>query len=228
MTTRSALNAYQQGLESIVFDHYGTGDSEGELNQANLSVWQADIICLLVEIKNRSSLPIFLSISLSAALLINDDMLALIDGIIFVQAEFNGKRFVQQFKRLALAAELNKPTPVEQQFQSDEVAIAGYSMKKQLLNQLSHQAIENLSAIKQPYYWFEWQAINSELSMARANQYQKFLDIHLSGKNDNHFIAIDDIKYWQSTELEIAGKYLEAENSSLSNFITSVIGGKAC
>ena len=54
MFTRSALNAYEQGLESVVFDHYGTGDSEGELTEASLVLWQQDIVAQLTEIKKRS------------------------------------------------------------------------------------------------------------------------------------------------------------------------------
>ena len=109
MLTRSAINAYQHGIESIVFDYYGTGDSAGELKEASLLLWQQDIIAQLIEIKNRSAEVIILSVSLSAALLLNNEMLSIIDGLILVQAEFNGKRFVQQFKRLALAANLDKP-----------------------------------------------------------------------------------------------------------------------
>ena len=89
MLTRSALGLYQHGLESIIVDHYGTGDSEGELHEASLLLWQQDIIAQLTEIKHRSSQPIILSVSLSAALLLNNDILALIDGLLFVQPEFN-------------------------------------------------------------------------------------------------------------------------------------------
>lgn len=35
-------------------------------------------------------------------------MLGLTDGVMLLQPDFNGKRFVPQFKRIALAAQLTK------------------------------------------------------------------------------------------------------------------------
>jgi len=225
MFTRSALNIYTQGLESIIFDHYGTGDSEGELTQASLTLWQQDIIAQLNEIKERSALPIILSISLSAALLLTHEILALTDGMILVQAEFNGKRFVQQFKRLALAAQLNKPAVKDPLFHNDELAIAGYVMKSQLLSQLSEQKIEKLSTIKQACCWFEWQATKSDLSPARAKLYQRFKEVLASENSPCHFYAIEDVKYWQSTEFEIAKQYLLDELHGLTTLLPAINGG---
>jgi exosortase A-associated hydrolase 2 len=228
MLTRSALNIYQQAFESIIFDHYGTGDSEGELDKASLTLWQQDIVIQLTEIRKRSTQPIILSVSLSAALLLSDEILALTDGMILVQAEFNGKRFVQQFKRLALAAELNKPVNAESSLNNDEVAIAGYVMKTQLLEQLSKQGIAGLSLINQPCCWFEWQAAHSELSIARTKLYQMFLAALASEKGQCHFYAIDEVKYWQSTELEVATQYLVSEQHGLAALCSEIAGVKGC
>jgi len=226
--TRSALNVYQQGLESIIFDHYGTGDSAGDLNQTSLILWQQDIVAQLIEIKKGSTQPIILSVSLSAALLLNDDMLALIDGLLLVQAEFNGNRFAQQFKRLALAAELNQPNAEKFSVKSDELAIAGYVMKKQLFEQLKQQNIEGLSPIKTPCCWLEWQVPNNELSPARAKHYQTFQGVCASIDDPCHFYAIDDVKYWQSTELELAPQYLATEQQAIKRLLTSIVAEKIC
>ena len=45
---------------------------------------------------------------LSAVLLLTKEMLGLTDGVMLLQPDFNGKRFVPQFKRIALAAQLTK------------------------------------------------------------------------------------------------------------------------
>ena len=228
MLTRSAINVYQHGLESIVIDYYGTGDSAGELNEVTLALWQQDIIAQLEEIKQRSTYPIILSVSLSAALLLSDAVLAKIDGLILVQAEFNGKRFVQQFKRLALAGELNSSASEKSSIKYDELAIAGYIMKQRLFDQLSQQNIEGLSSIHQPSCWLEWQGANSELSAARAKQYQMFQE-NLTHKNNNStFYAVDDVKYWQSTELEVAAEYLLEEQQALVRLLSAIAGVNAC
>lgn len=228
MFTRSAVNIYPQGLESIIFDHYGTGDSAGELNEASLVLWQQDIVAQLTEIKQRSIQPIILSVSLSAALLLNDEILAIIDGMVLVQAEFNGKRFVQQFKRLALAAELSQSKTDESALNQDELAIAGYVMKRQLLEQLSEQNVTRLSQIKQSCCWFEWQAAKSELSAGRVKHYQMFQSAFVNEGDSCLFYAIDDIKYWQSTELEVATEYLATEQQAVMQLLTSIAAKKSC
>lgn len=240
MLTRSALNVYQQGLQSIIFDHFGTGDSAGELSEASLTLWQQDIISQLLKLKESTNLPIILSVTLSAGLLLNDTILTLVDGIIFVQAEFNGKRFIQQFKRLALAAEMNNSVPTTLLVNEGELTIAGYVMKKSLCDQLSAQKMEILSTIKQPCAWFEWQAADMELSTARAKLYHYFQSVlnkdkdkYKGNRSDNEntdgdYYAVNDSKYWQSTELEVATDYLNKEQQALVSLCAVIAGAGRC
>jgi len=208
--TRSAINAFHEGMQSIVFDHYGTGDSYGELIDANLVLWQKDILCQLSELKVQSSLAIYLSLPLSAALLLTDEMLDLADGVILLQPDFNGKRFVQQFKRIALVGGLtegNKSTNTgndEGQF----LEIAGYVMRSKLLDELTGQNINKLTDLNINCYWFEWQ---EKSSPSRLKQ-QAF-----ASKSNKFFIhQIDDVKFWQATELQIAQSFLKQELSLFS------------
>jgi len=207
--SRSAINAYHQGLQSIVFDHYGTGDSHGELIDANLALWQQDILFQLRDIKTQSSHAIYLSLPLSAVLLLSDEMLSLIDGVLLLQPDFNGKRFVQQFKRIALAAGLTqsyKSKNIEiNQYQA--VEIAGYQMQANLLDELSGQSINKLANFNIDLYWFEWQAQSEELSPSRIKQQQA-----LANKNNKLFLQqVDDVKFWQAAELQIAQSFLAKE-----------------
>ena len=211
--TRSAINAYSQGMQSIVFDHYGTGDSHGELIDANLVLWQQDILCQLRELKAQSSHAIYLSLPLSAVLLLTDEMLGLIHGVILLQPDFNGKRFVKQFKRIALAAGLtegNKPKNTSED-EDRIVEIAGYVMKSNLLDELAGQTINKLADFNINCYWFEWQEKAEALSPSRLKQ-QAF-----ANKSNKLFIhQIDDVKFWQATELQIAQFFLTQEVSLFS------------
>ena len=84
------------------------------------------------------------------------------------------------------------------------------------------------SQLQQPCCWFEWQSANSELSTARAKQYQIFQNTMFREDNTCHFYAIDDVKYWQSTELEVAEQYLHDEQQALAVMLSAIVGAKTC
>ncbi|PKI17791.1 hydrolase 2, exosortase A system-associated [Colwellia sp. 12G3] len=212
--TRSAINAYQQGLQSFVFDHYGTGDSGGELTEANLALWQQDILLQLADIAAHSTQAIYLSLPLSAVLLLSNEILRQVDGVLLQQPDFNGKRFVQQFKRLALAAQLTKNNSTESDdFKHGELSeqplidIAGYQMQPSLLDALAGQNLNKLADFHIDCYWFEWQSPSEELSLSRLKQQQG-----VEHKNSKLRVEqVDDVKFWQSTELQIAQAFLRKE-----------------
>ena len=223
--TRSAINAYQQGLQSIVFDHYGTGDSSGELTDANLTLWQQDILQQLQDIKATSCQAVYLSLPLSAVLLLSDDMLRHVDGMLLLQPDFNGKRFVQQFKRLALAAELsqghklaNNKANKKENTKADKnqlLDIAGYQMQPSLLDDLAMQSLDKLADFNVNSYWFEWQNPSEELSPGRVKQQQVFA----SKNNKLHVQQVAELKFWQATELQIAQSFLTKEQLAFSQLL---------
>lgn len=212
--TRSALNAYQQGLQSIIFDHYGTGDSAGELTDTSLALWQQDILKQLTDISVNSRQAIYLSLPLSAVLLLSDEILSQVDGVLLLQPDFNGKRFVQQFKRLALASQLtkhNNPQGDKSKYletsTQQTVDIAGYLMQADLLDQLAGQNINTLADFNIDCHWFEWQKKSEDLSPSRIKQQEA-----VANKNNKLFVQkIDDIKFWQVSELQVAQSFLKQE-----------------
>ncbi|NQY48704.1 MAG: hydrolase 2, exosortase A system-associated [Colwellia sp.] len=216
--TRSAINGYHQGLQTIVYDHYGTGDSGGELVEANLSLWQQDIQRQIEEIKANSAKAIYLSLPLSAVLLLSDEMLSLVDGLILLQPDFNGKRFVQQFKRLALAAKLtqaDKKNPTEMNGQ-ENLEIAGYTIDKKLLEQLAGQNLSQLTSFNVDCYWFEWLAKTDELSPGRLKQQQA-----LANKANKLIVQqVAAVKFWQATELQLSAEFLAQEQIAFSQLLS--------
>lgn len=214
--TRSAINAYQQGLQSIIFDHYGTGDSTGELTDANLALWQQDILHQLSAIKAQSSQAIHLSLPLSAVLLLSDEMLSLVDSVILLQPDFNGSRFVEQFKRLALATQISNNSHNQSQGDKTDhaenseqptIEIAGYLMQASLLDELAGKNLNSLADFHSDCYWFEWQAKLETLNPDRAEQQKAVVN-----KRKKLLVQqIDDVKFWQTTELQIAQSFLTQE-----------------
>ncbi len=214
MSTRSAINAYSQGMQSVIFDHFGTGDSAGELIDATLTLWQQDIVAQVNAIKTSSSKPIFLSVLLSAALLLNDEILALVDGVLLAQPDFNGKSFTRQLKRMAVAGNLVKTSTSQNNVDSTDdsyVNIAGYQFTQQFLDVLTKQNINKLSESSVTCIWFEWLTSGSELSPSRIKQQQ---GVELICQK-TEFLMVDDVKYWQATELQLAPQFLQHEQQAI-------------
>ena len=228
--TRSAINAYQFGLQSIVFDHYGTGDSAGDLIDASMLLWQQDIVQQVNAIKARSSQAIYLSLPLSAALLLSNELLDLVDGVMLLQPDFNGKRFVKQFQRLAVVAQLTKNSKIEedntiraQRTEQQTIEIAGYVITPSLLSELSGQSLAKLAQITVDCYWFEWQNQQEELSLGRAKQQQ------VAVNKSNHLVIeqVDDVKFWQATELQLAQSFLIKEQQAFAKVVSASLSFSA-
>ena len=217
--TRSAINGYHQGLQTIVYDHYGTGDSAGELVEASLGLWQQDILLQLENIIANSVQAIYLSLPLSAVLLLSDEILSLVDGLILLQPDFNGKRFVQQFKRLALVAKLtqaDKKNSAEMNSE-EKLDIAGYTIDKKLLEQFAGQSLSQLTSFNVDCYWFEWLANTDELSPGRLKQQQA-----LANKNNKLIVQqVAAVKFWQATELQLSTEFLVQEQLAFSQLLSN-------
>ena len=212
--TRSAINAYYQEFETIIFDHYGTGDSAGDLNEVDLALWQQDIVKQISVIRTRSAKPIYLSVPLSAILLLTEQVLSDVKGIFLLQPEFNGKRFIQQFKRLALIAKpivkgnAGKNYPVDK----TNIEIAGYHMQAQLLTDIAEQNFVQLSSFVGECYWFEWLSKEDKLNARKVKQQQNLE--HQCSTFQSYLVA--DMKFWQTSSLTLSANYLEQEKMLFS------------
>lgn len=211
MITKVANHAFDLGYQSIVFDHFGTGDSEGELFHCDLTLWQQDIVNQLQEIKRHSDLPITLSVSLSAGLLLCAEILSLVEHVHFWQVELNGARFVRQLKRLALAAGIEKRDRAEHGVVTPEemIAIAGYEIPSGLLQQLAEQDINGANYAEQQFElnccWFEWTPVGQKISAVREKQLTQCQQV-FAEKID--FRPMEESKFWQATELVNASQLL--------------------
>jgi len=212
--TRSAINAYYQEFETIIFDHYGTGDSAGDLNEVDLALWQQDIVKQISVIRTRSAKPIYLSVPLSAILLLTEQVLSDVKGIFLLQPEFNGKRFIQQFKRLALIAKPIVKGNAGENYPVDKtnIEIAGYHMQAQLLTDIAEQNFVQLSSFVGECYWFEWLNKDETLNPKKVQQQQNLE--HQCSTFQSYLVA--DMKFWQTSSLTLSANYLEQEKMLFS------------
>ena len=217
--TRSAINAYHQEFETIIFDHYGTGDSAGDLNEVDLALWQQDIVKQISVIQARSAKPIYLSVPLSAILLLTEQVLSDVKGIFLLQPEFNGKRFVQKFKRLALITKPIVKNNAGENYPVDKtnIEIAGYHMQAQLLTDIAEQNFVQLSSFVGECYWFEWLNRDETLNVRKLKQQQSLDDQCSTFKG----YLVADIKFWQSTSIILSTDYLKQEQTVFSQLVVT-------
>ena len=101
------------GYGVLILDLYGTGDSEGTLGDASIAIWQQDILAALSWLKKTSgSLPILWAMRSGA--LIAGDLLQqypdITDHMLLWSPVGNGKKFITQFMRIKLAADISPMT----------------------------------------------------------------------------------------------------------------------
>ena len=229
--TKLAQSAVKLGVESIIYDPIGTGDSQKDLVDISLAMWQEELTAQIVELRANSTQPIVLCMPTSSVLLLTADIVEQVDALQLWQPEFNGKKFVQQFKRIALAQQLSIPQNQPVLTENPYVDIAGYYMQKRLLEDLSLPTIDsafeqgNSQKNNQEHTQactqikcinFEWlSSADNELTLARKKQYQQLTQL----QQQTQLITIAEPKYWQATSLTVPQTLLVASLKALQEFI---------
>lgn len=183
MISQQARNFAQAGLATLVVDLYGTGDSEGELQQADWQQWQKNMLqALQWLLKQGHQKVIFWGLRLGCALAMSllEEHRKQISALLLWQPVLNGQVYLNQFLRLKLAAELfgdpnaNKITTRDLRLnlqQGEIVEVAGYGLNPSLADSLEQLKPQDLFAsVKDTsIFWLEVVA-GSEQSLLPANR----------------------------------------------------------
>ncbi len=144
----------QNGIQTTILDLFGCGDSEGDIDQANLQIWYQDINTAIQHIQQRSTNISIGGLRLGATIALN--FLATsqlqIDKLLLWQPVLKGEQFMKQFIRLKLAesiaissAPTTSTTEIIAKLEDGNIQeIAGYPITKELF-----QNINALSCINQ-------------------------------------------------------------------------------
>lgn len=142
------------GFASVLFDFYGTGESEGRFEQSSLESYLADIQRVfnwcLAEYQSVSMVAIRLGALISLAAV--EQFTLPLNKWVAWQPQFNGKQVLNQFFRLRIAGEMaagGKVTSSDIQHELDDLGsseIAGYRVSKQLARELEQANADNLGA----------------------------------------------------------------------------------
>lgn len=203
MLSDFARIASAMGVAVLLVDLYGTGDSEGELEQATWQQWHQDVVSCLAWLRlNNPNVDIgLLGLRLGATLAVDifckNEALDISDVVLW-QPVINGKQFVRQFLRLRLAASVvgngTKESAAQLQHilaENGTLEVAGYMLNSQLIKDI--EAI-NLSSVN----------LNTKNKM-RLSWYE----IGMPPKKDLLPISKKLVEEWQRRSLDVATFFIE-------------------
>lgn len=167
------LQLKQQGISSILPDHYGTGDSEGDLDQASVELWRNDLHQLIQQLATQGIRYLDVVAVRFGAIqlfdLLNTSTLPLALGkVILWQPQYDAGRFWQQFLRLKIAeamatGEKLSQKQLEQQLDTGHtIEIAGYPVSPAFYHSLQQLQPAFPEALKnKPLLWLEISALEN-------------------------------------------------------------------
>lgn len=199
----------QQGWQILLPDHYGTGDSEGDLDTATTVIWRNDLQQLLASLANDGFKQVnFLAVRFGALQLfdlLNHSNLALKpQQLILWQPVFDIDKFWQQFVRIkvaeamAVGAKISEKELQQLLANGQSIEIAGYPVSPDFYRSLAQ--MNSALPERLPEYsvsWFETSQLNTT-ALPVKNMLQQLQQV------DVNFVPIKDELYWQSTDLASA------------------------
>lgn len=199
----------QQGYSCYLMDHFGTGDSEGNLNDANLALWRADLQLLIGQLATDGYQQVnFLAVRFGALQLfdlLNKNNLALpVEHVMLWQPVFELKKFWQQFFRIKIAEQMAlgeklSQQQLEQQLAQDEVVeIAGYPISQSFYSSTldgEYHLPNSGAASAATLSWLEV----SQMAMPGANVQKHLNQLQQSGPVNFHLVP--EAPFWNTTEL---------------------------
>ena len=192
------LQLAAQNIRSVIFDFIGTGDSEGDLYDVSLPLWQSQLNEVVDKISKNNRLPISLVVFGSGALTLSDDIISKCHYIQLWQPEFSGKKLLKQLSRIAI---LNK-MPIDES--GENIDVAGYQLPQSLWLQLKNATPFDLVSKQSIFDWLELidsdeQPIPTARTRAAQTVFGESFKIN----------ALVQSKYWQANELILPQKLLE-------------------
>lgn len=216
MVAMQARMFAEQGYSVLVFDLWGTGDSQGEFSEATWDIWLNNIDIAINWLREKQYESISLWGLRSGALLAMDYLhqyRATIDKLICWQPVLNGEQFIMQFLRLRIAAAImDKNAPQEktsdlkkQLLDGNSLEVAGYQLNPELVNPVMAIRAQqlNLKTVKQCHVFELTIGAELEASFALAKWVkvieQEYMIVSLDIINGNLFWATQEIS--ESPEL---------------------------
>ncbi|MCB1705697.1 MAG: hydrolase 2, exosortase A system-associated [Halioglobus sp.] len=154
------------GYWCTAIDFYGSGDSEGELRDASLAVWQDNIRLTVETLQREAPAPIILwGLRLGAFIAMDFAAKSSIDiqSIILWQPVVSGERYVTQILRQRVAALVGKDLAPETTSQirnklaeGECVEVSGYTLGGVLVQDIENLSLAGMTALcRDRIHWLE-------------------------------------------------------------------------
>ncbi len=205
------------GYSCLILDLYGTGDSEGELADANWDGWRADAMTGVQWCQQKYAIP-FILWGLRLGALLALDLAAMyadqFRNLLLWQPVTNGKTFLTQILRARIAYlagnELPPETTEEMRLslqQGKNVEVAGYVLGGNLTGDIDNINMSNFASLSgASIHWLQ-QSTRPEESPPAA--VQKVIDQLASQGNNVEIILFQSPQIWQLSERADCQQLLE-------------------
>lgn len=165
LASAQARRLAERGYAALLLDHFGTGDSAGELKNATWDIWHADIDAAAAWLEHQAGIsPILWGCRLGALLAAEAASLSpeRFKRLLLWQPVIDGKVFLTQFLRLRIAALMDKGLPPETTEQmrarfsaGESVAVSGYELPAAVASAIDHIRLADLNLGQTQIDWLE-------------------------------------------------------------------------
>jgi exosortase A-associated hydrolase 2 len=224
LVATQARNFARAGYSCTLVDFYGTGDSQGELRDASLTLWESNVRAVVEELQTEFPAPVVLwGLRLGGLLALNfcvNPHLRPRD-IILWQPVNSGTAYITQVLRQRVASLMLRDLPPEttkeirQRLASGEdVEISGYTLRETLVGEIESIDVSHMSGLcTGTIYWLEHVAeAGKEIGLAA----RKLVDQLSLQDNKVELRTFSDPPIWQIHERDFAPQLLAITDGLLA------------
>jgi exosortase A-associated hydrolase 2 len=224
MAALQARRLGELGIDVLLLDPFGTGDSDGDFGQARWDIWCDDVRTAMNWLAARTNAPVGLWGLRLGALLAADVASRQSDPIerlVLWQPVLSGDGYLTQFLRLRLAATMDKgenreTTKVlrERLAQGEVLEIAGYHLAPDLARAIASRTFRDLLEVNQTSA-IDWLEVTSDSSGTFSPAAQKVLDVLAQQSRATTAKAVAGQPFWLAQEITLAPELLSATDDML-------------
>jgi len=155
------------GVGVLIIDLYGTGDSQGDFNEARWETWKQDVLAALHWLRHDGAVQVsLLGLRLGAMLALDclREQAGPFEKVILWQPVISGESLMTQFLRVRLAASMLDSAKEKESTQDlratlakgESIEVAGYDLTPELAADIDRLRLEPLASPKMPpVHWLE-------------------------------------------------------------------------
>jgi len=224
MAALQARRLSELGIDVLLLDPFGTGDSEGDFGDARWEIWCDDVRTAMNWLAVRTNAPVGLW-GLRLGALLAADVASMqrdpIERLVLWQPVLSGDSHLTQFLRLRLAATMDKgenreSTKVlrERLALGETLEIAGYHLAPDLARAIGSRTFRDLMEINQTST-INWLEVTSDPLGAFSSASQRVLDVLAQQDRVITAKVVAGQPFWLAQEITLAPDLLSATDDVL-------------